>query len=111
MYIALTVIVVILSVLLVLLVLVQNSKGGGLASGFAGGNQIMGVRKTTETVEKLTWGFAGAIVFLSILAALSLTGQRSSAVEQSQISDQVTQLPVPVAPDAPNAMPEAQTAE
>ncbi len=111
MYIALTVIVVILSVLLVLLVLVQNSKGGGLASGFAGGNQIMGVRKTTETVEKLTWGFAGAVVFLSILAALSLTGQGNSTAEQSQISDHVA-TELPAAPVVPNALgQEAQTAE
>jgi len=94
MYVVFTVIIVVLAVLLVGIVLVQNSKGGGLASGFTGGNQVMGVRKTTETVEKLTWGFAGAIVFLSILAALSIPRQ-STAVEQSQISEQVaTHLPM-----------------
>ena len=103
---ALTVIIVILSILLVLLVLVQNSKGGGLASGFSAGNQMMGVKKTTETVEKMTWGFAGAIVFLSILAALAIPKQSSSAAEQSQVTQEVaSQLPPQVDPNvlSPNA--------
>ena len=48
----LTILIVIASIILVLLVLVQNSKGGGLASGFSSQNQIMGVRKTTDFLEK-----------------------------------------------------------
>lgn len=54
------------------IVLIQNSKGGGLASSFASSNQIMGVRKTTDFLEKATWALAIAIVVLSIAAAYVL---------------------------------------
>ena len=47
-----TILIVLAAVLMILIVLVQNSKGGGLASGFASSNQIMGVRKTTDFLEK-----------------------------------------------------------
>ena len=50
-------------------VLIQNSKGGGLASNFASSNQIMGVRKTTDFLEKATWGLAGSIMFLCLVVA------------------------------------------
>ena len=49
--------------------LIQNSKGGGLASSFASSNQIMGVRKTTDFIEKLTWGLAAFMVACSVLTA------------------------------------------
>lgn len=57
------------------IVLIQNSKGGGLASSFASSNQIMGVRKTTDFLEKATWALAIAIAVLSIFAAWSLPGR------------------------------------
>jgi preprotein translocase subunit SecG len=48
------------SVLLVLVVLAQNSKGGGLSSQFggSGASNIIGVKKTGDVLERLTWGFA-----------------------------------------------------
>lgn len=52
--------------LLVLAVLIQNPKGGGLASGFQAGSQVMGVRRTADFLEKATWGLASAIIVLSI---------------------------------------------
>lgn len=64
--------IVLASVLMCLIVLIQNSKGGGLASGFASSNQIMGVRKTTDFLEKATWGLAIFIVVISIVASWSL---------------------------------------
>ena len=67
MYIAITVVIVVLSVLLTLFVLVQNSKGGGLAAGFSSSNQIMGVRKTTDFVEKMTWGLVIGVIVLLVL--------------------------------------------
>ena len=66
MYILFTILIVIASVLLILLVLVQNSKGGGLSSNFSSSNQIMGVRKTTDFLEKATWTLACTIVILSV---------------------------------------------
>ena len=68
-YTVITIIILIASVLLVGVVLIQNSKGGGLASGFSSQNQIMGVRKTTDFVEKATWTLVAIVVFLSVLSA------------------------------------------
>jgi preprotein translocase subunit SecG len=50
-------------------VLIQNSKGGGLASNFAGSNQIMGVRKTADFLEKATWTLAGIVMLLCFVVA------------------------------------------
>lgn len=50
-------------------VLIQNSKGGGLASNFAGSNQVMGVHKTADFLEKATWSLAGAIMVLCLVVA------------------------------------------
>ena len=55
MYLLLVILMLIASVLMCFIVLIQNSKGGGLASGFSSSNQIMGVRKTTDFLEKATW--------------------------------------------------------
>ena len=72
---------------LILIVLVQNSKGGGLASGFSSTNQIMGVRKTTDFVEKATWTLAGTVVILSIVASAFLpsanTGSHGSEIKDA----------------------------
>ncbi|MBO7266755.1 MAG: preprotein translocase subunit SecG [Bacteroidaceae bacterium] len=72
MYLLCIVLIVIVSVLMCGIVLIQNSKGGGLASSFASSNQIMGVRKTTDFLEKATWTLAIAIALLSILATHTL---------------------------------------
>ena len=54
MYLLLIGLIVLAALLMCFVVLIQNSKGGGLASSFASSNQIMGVRKTTDFIEKLT---------------------------------------------------------
>ena len=79
MYLLCVSLIVIVAVLMCLIVLIQNSKGGGLAAGFASSNQIMGVRKTTDFLEKATWTLAGLMVVISILAAYSLP--RATAVD------------------------------
>lgn len=68
MYTVLIVLIVILAILMCLIVLIQESKGGGLASSFSASNQIMGVRKTTDVIEKLTWGLAAALVVFSVIS-------------------------------------------
>ncbi|HLP05310.1 MAG TPA: preprotein translocase subunit SecG [Paludibacter sp.] len=87
MYVAIIVLIVILSVLLTLFVLVQNSKGGGLAAGFSSSNQIMGVRKTTDFVEKMTWGLVIGVVLLSVVSVGVHNNQPTSANE-SEIKEQ-----------------------
>jgi preprotein translocase subunit SecG len=61
--------IVLVCILLILIVLVQNSKGGGLASSFSSSNQVMGVRKTADFLEKATWTLAVALLVLSLLSA------------------------------------------
>ena len=72
MYALITVLILICCILLVLVVLVQNSKGGGLASNFASSNQIMGVKKTSDFLEKATWTLAILILSLSLLSIFAL---------------------------------------
>ena len=84
-----TILIVLAAVLMILIVLVQNSKGGGLASGFASSNQIMGVRKTTDFLEKATWTLAATIVILSIVSAAFISNgtESSSAIQESIIEE------------------------
>ena len=69
-YVLFSIIILITAVLIVLVVLVQNSKGGGLASNFAGSNQFMGVRKTADFLEKATWTLAA--IFLIYLERIKI---------------------------------------
>ncbi len=62
-----TILTIIACILLVLIVLIQNPKGGGLSSGFGGlNNQVLGVKRTTDFLEKGTWGLAGVLLVLSL---------------------------------------------
>ncbi len=83
MYTVVTVLIIIVCVLLILVVLVQNSKGGGLASGFASSNQVMGVKKTSDFIEKLTWGLALTLVVLCLVASFSLPNKEARTTGSS----------------------------
>lgn len=81
------VILILLSaVLLVLVVLAQNSKGGGLSSQFggSGASNVIGVKKTSDLLEKLTWGFAIAVLVLSM--AFNVIAPNPNAVDQNSIN-------------------------
>ena len=84
-YTIIIVLTVIVAILLVGVVLVQKSKGGGLASNFAGSNQVLGVRRTNDFISKATWVLAGAVAVLSIASvfcspnASTVTGSRVKA--------------------------------
>lgn len=69
MYTLFVILIVLAAVLMIGIVLIQESKGGGLASNFSSSNQIMGVRKTTDVIEKTTWGLAIAMVVLSVICS------------------------------------------
>ncbi len=109
MYTLITVLLFIVCVLLVLIVLVQNSKGGGLASNFQSSNQIMGVRKTTDFLEKATWVLAGALLILSIGGTAFIprdakVGGESAIKNQIQNAvdpNQVPSFPAPADVQAP----------
>jgi|SRR4051812_17419152 preprotein translocase subunit SecG len=63
----LSVILIIICALLILVVLVQNSKGGGIQSQFSAANQIMGVRRGADFIEKATWTLAILLLVFSLL--------------------------------------------
>jgi preprotein translocase subunit SecG len=86
MYTLLIVLIIMVCVLLVMVVLVQNSKGGGLAANFGASNQIMGVRRTADFLEKATWTLATALLTLSILA--SWVVPKPETAEKSRIEQQ-----------------------
>lgn len=69
MYTLFVILIVVASLMMIGIVLIQESKGGGLASNFSSSNAIMGVRKTTDFVEKATWGLAIAMVVISVASA------------------------------------------
>ncbi len=66
---AISIIILIICALLALVVLAQNPKGGGLAAGFTGAQQIGGVQRTADFLEKSTWTMAGALMVLCLVAA------------------------------------------
>ncbi len=101
MYVFTTVLIVIFAILLVFIVMIQNSKGGGLAAGFSSSNQVMGVRKTTDFLEKATWSLATIVIVLCILAAVfvpkRVAGTRDSEIKQD-IQNAVSVDPNAVSP-------------
>ena len=89
MFYLLTVLILIASISLVLLVIVQKSKGGGLASPFASTNNIMGVRKTTDVLEKATWWLFGIVAVLCIARRTSSARVRMLILRRSRSSSRM----------------------
>ncbi|MFT5891588.1 MAG: preprotein translocase subunit SecG [Dokdonia sp.] len=90
------VLIVIVAFLLVVVIMVQNPKGGGLSSSFGGGGtqQMGGVQKTTDFLDKATWGLATLLLVLILLSNISIFGDVEN---ESQIFDEnATQTTEPV---------------
>lgn len=125
MYSIITILAVIAGVLLCAIVLIQNPKGGGLSSSFGGvGQQLLGARRSTDVIEKLTWGFAGGLLFLCLATSFFVnkkqlnttsTGPKSEVEEVQKTKGFSTtpvggiggQQPAQTTP-APTATPPAQ---
>ncbi|RTQ51457.1 preprotein translocase subunit SecG [Hymenobacter gummosus] len=92
-------------VLLALVVLAQNSKGGGLAGGFSAGGtaQLMGVKRTGDLLERLTWGFAIALIVLTLGSYVVLANSSNGPVRSvnQQKAMEAPRLPTAPAPTAP----------
>lgn len=84
------VLIILACVVLAFVVLIQNSKGGGLASNFASSNQIMGVRKTADVLEKTTWGIAAFIMVLCFACAF-MSKSEVKSLRGSQVQTEQTQ--------------------
>lgn len=103
---------VLVSILLIAVVLVQKSKGGGLASNFSGSNQIMGVRRTNDFIEKATWTLGCAIAILSIVAVwLAPSGVQTGArvKNAAPVETSAPEFPTPAASELPAPAAEAET--
>lgn len=106
MYTFFIILIIIASVLLILAVLAQHPKSG-MAANFGASNQVMGVRQTTDFLEKSTWVIAISIVALSLLATMTmpsdLINSSKSSIEeniQQAIEPQQT-FEIPVTTPAP----------
>ena len=113
MYSVVIVLIVLAAVLMCLIVLIQESKGGGLAAGFSNLNTMGGVRKTTDFVEKATWGLAIAMVVLSVAAAYLVPSQKTagSVMENAPVQTTAPALPNPASQPATATPAEAPAAE
>jgi len=78
----LTILTGVVCLLLMLVVLIQNPKGGGIDSTFGGGqaNQMLGASRSTDVIEKVTWGLAITLFTLCILTALAVNSVGSAGV-------------------------------
>ncbi|MBL7858291.1 MAG: preprotein translocase subunit SecG [Cyclobacteriaceae bacterium] len=91
--------IIFFAVLLVLVILAQNSKGGGLSSQFggSGASNIIGVKKTGDLLEKLTWSFVVAIMVLALSTHfIAETGRGTT----NEILDKASEQAAPMLPDA-----------
>ena len=110
MYTALVITILFVSVLLGLIVLVQNSKGGGLVSNFGGANQMMGVRQTSDFLEKATWTLGGILVVLCLLSSITLPKNSKEGTPKSELENVIAPLPTVETPAATTDMPASSDA-
>jgi preprotein translocase subunit SecG len=106
------ILIILASIILGIIVLIQNPKGGGLSSSLGGfSNQLMGVKQTTDVLEKGTWLFAGIIGALCLTSTLFIP--KSGGVNSRD--NLINQAPVgtPLAPQqnttVPLSSPQTQT--
>jgi len=111
MYTFVVILILIVSVLLGLIVLVQNSKGGGLVSNFGGANQMMGVRQTTDFLEKATWTLAGILVVLCLISSVTIPKnvKEGNALDTEMRSQIENVMPTAPAAEVPAAEAPAET--
>ena len=110
MYTALVITILFVSVVLGLIVLVQNSKGGGLVSNFGGANQMMGVRQTSDFLEKATWTLGGILVVLCLLSSITLPKNSKEGTPKSELENVIAPLPTVETPAATTDMPASSDA-
>jgi preprotein translocase subunit SecG len=104
MYTVFSIIIILVCILLTLVVLIQNPKGGGIAANFAAPNQIMGVKRSSDVIEKATWILAVVLIVFSLASNfVRPTVDTEGDAPESRIKDQIenTAAPAPLAAPAP----------
>lgn len=106
MFLFISIVILIACVLLVLIVLIQNPKGGGIAANFIAPNQIMGVKRSTDVVEKATWVLAATLIVLSLMSNFfrPTLETSDSGIPESRMKENIenTEMPTAPVPSAPN---------
>ncbi len=106
MFTVIIILAIIASILLILAVLIQNPKGGGIAANFSAANQIAGVKKTNEFIEKATWTLAISIMVLSVGSRFVYTPdleKRNAFLDR--VEESTPAAPAPVTTPAPSSQP------
>ena len=113
MYTLFTILIILICVLLILIVLIQKPKGGGISANFAGSSQLMGVKKTTDVVEKSTWMLSLALLVFTLMINLWIDrgGESQEATQLRDKAESVSvDVPAPGAPAPASAGAQAPTA-
>lgn len=102
-----TILIALASLLIICAVLVQSPKSG-MAANFGASNQVMGVRQTSDFLEKFTWSLAGIILLLSLIATLGMDKGKvaDSNVEISRDAKALQEMVIEN--EVPAAMPQAE---
>lgn len=117
MFIFLIVLILIVTVLLILAVLMQNSKKEGLGNAYLGGttgaSQLIGVKKTSDLLEQITWGLVTSLFVLSLISSFFInrtnrSGISSSSPNINRVQEQ-NALPDTVTPDLPKSPSDTTT--
>jgi len=88
------ILIILASVILGLIVLIQNPKGGGLSGSLGGfGNQLMGVKQTTDVLEKGTWVFAAVLGILCIISPAFIPKDGTSSSKNDKLLKNTTTTP------------------
>lgn len=85
------------AILLTLLVLIQQGRGGGLATdiqGVAQASQLLGVRHAADFAEKATWTLFGALVVLTLLIHAVHSSMRGGSEVKTRTAGIVETAPV-----------------
>lgn len=100
MYTTIIIFIVLIAVLLVLAVLVQNSKGGGLANQFGGANssQLLGVKRTGDLLEQVTWGLAITMMVLVLLTSFVVPKPGDEEINSVNIDNAQQKTTLPTRP-------------
>lgn len=109
------ILIILASVILGLIVLIQNPKGGGLSGSLGGfSNQLMGVKQTTDVLEKGTWVFASVVGLLCLMSPAFIPKDGTSSSKNDELLKGVSTSPAPqqkVAPATTVPMPAAKPAD
>lgn len=106
MYSIFLVLITIVSFLLVVVIMVQNPKGGGLSSTLGGSQQLGGVQKTTDFLDKSTWTLATILIVLILFSSLSFTsGAETKIIDDTHVAPKTETPATPTSEATPAEQP------